>query len=213
MIWAIDLAVVVTGKPRDEASAAIRRIPEEVFPMTKMITRSLPGKGNGSTKLVTFKDAVDLAVVVTGKSRREASQAILRIPEEVFPVCKMPTRSLPGKGNGSTKLVSFKDAIELVMVLPGKVARETRAQFACIIQRYIGRAYLMANESQLTSCENLFNFNLTTCPTITNHFKNCLTKSNPFKHKPNQTCKLPSASPLLKSFRDVTCPSASLMMG
>ena len=81
--------------------------------------------------------AVDLAVVVTGKSRRDASQAILRIPEEVFPVCKMPTRSLPGKGNGSTKLVTFKDAIELIMVLPGKVAKETRAQFASIIQRYM----------------------------------------------------------------------------
>lgn len=36
-----------------------------------------------------------------------------------------------------TKLVSLRDAIQLVMVLPGKVAKETRAQFAGIIERYL----------------------------------------------------------------------------
>ena len=157
--------------------------------------------------------AVDLIMVMSGKSREDSSKTLRDLPEEVFHTEKFSVKSMPGKGNGRTKLVTFQDAIELVMVLPGKVAKETRTQFAGIIQRYIGRAYLMANESQLTSCENLFNFNLTTCPTITNHFKNCLTKSNPFKHKTNQTCKLPSASPLLKSFRGATRPSALLMMG
>jgi hypothetical protein len=33
--------------------------------------------------------------------------------------------------------VSFKDALELVMVLPGKVAKQTRTQFVGIIQRYM----------------------------------------------------------------------------
>jgi hypothetical protein len=80
---------------------------------------------------------VDLAMVVTGKDRDEAGMAIRRTPEEVFPSIKLIERSMPGKGNGRTKLVSFKDAIELVMVLPGKIARETRAQFAGIIQRYM----------------------------------------------------------------------------
>ena len=80
--------------------------------------------------------AIDLAVVVTGKPRGEASLAIRRIPE-VFPASKMIIRSLPGKGNAFTKLVTFQDSIELVMVLPGKVARETRTQFAGIIQRYM----------------------------------------------------------------------------
>jgi hypothetical protein len=47
----------------------------------------------------------------------------------------MIERSMPG--NGRTKLVTFQDAIELVMVLPGKVAKETRTQFASIIQRYM----------------------------------------------------------------------------
>ena len=80
---------------------------------------------------------VDLAMVVAGKSRDDAGMIIRRIPEEVFPSVKMTERSMPGKGNGRTKLVSFKDAIELIMVLPGKIARETRAQFAGIIQRYM----------------------------------------------------------------------------
>ena len=35
-----------------------------------------------------------------------------------------------------TKLVNLRDAIQLVMVLPGKMAKETRAQFAGIIERY-----------------------------------------------------------------------------
>ena len=33
--------------------------------------------------------------------------------------------------------MSFKDALELVMVLPGKVAKQTRTQFVGIIQRYM----------------------------------------------------------------------------
>jgi hypothetical protein len=80
---------------------------------------------------------VDLAMVVTGKDRDDAGMAIRRMPEEVFPSVKMTERSMPGKGNGRTKLVSFKDGIELIMVLPGKIAKETRAQFAGIIQRYL----------------------------------------------------------------------------
>ena len=42
-----------------------------------------------------------------------------------------------GKGNGHTKLVSFRHAIELIMVLPGQVAKEVRVQFANIIKRYM----------------------------------------------------------------------------
>jgi len=41
-----------------------------------------------------------------------------------------------GKGNGHTKLISFNDATQLVMVLPGKLAKEVRKQFADVIHRY-----------------------------------------------------------------------------
>jgi hypothetical protein len=41
------------------------------------------------------------------------------------------------RGAALTKLVSFKHAIDLVMVLPGKVAKEVRTQFSNIIERYM----------------------------------------------------------------------------
>ena len=44
---------------------------------------------------------------------------------------------MPGKGNGKTKLLTMQNAIELVMVLPGKIAKESRTKFADIIKRYM----------------------------------------------------------------------------
>lgn len=41
------------------------------------------------------------------------------------------------RGGAPTKLVSFQHSIELIMVLPGKVAKEIRVQFAAIIRRYM----------------------------------------------------------------------------
>jgi hypothetical protein len=81
--------------------------------------------------------AVDLVMVVSGKNRNEAGEAIRRITDDVFPSSKFLERSLPGKGNGRTKLITFQDALELIMVLPGKIAKESRVQFAEIIKRYL----------------------------------------------------------------------------
>jgi hypothetical protein len=41
------------------------------------------------------------------------------------------------RGGGKTKLLTFQHAIELVMVLPGKMAKETRTKFADVITRYM----------------------------------------------------------------------------
>lgn len=81
--------------------------------------------------------AIDLAMVVTGKNRDNAGMAIRRIPEETFPSVKMTQRSLPGKGNGKTKLLSFQDSIELIMVLPGKISKICRKRMADVITRYL----------------------------------------------------------------------------
>jgi len=59
---------------------------------------------------------------------------------------KITDRKMPGKGNGHTKLVSFQNAIELVMVLPGRVAKETRTQFANIIKRYLAGDHSLVQE-------------------------------------------------------------------
>ena len=41
------------------------------------------------------------------------------------------------RGGHATKLLTFQHAIELVMVLPGKLAKETRTKFADVITRYM----------------------------------------------------------------------------
>lgn len=90
--------------------------------------------------------AVDLVMVMTGKSRDDSGKALRNISDEIFLSVKFTERKLPGKGNAHTKLISFKDALELVMVLPGKVAKETRTQFANIIQRYMAGDEALVNE-------------------------------------------------------------------
>ena len=55
---------------------------------------------------------------------------------------------MPGRGNAHTKLLTFQNAIELVMVLPGQITKETRAQFASIIQRYLAGDHTLISEIQ-----------------------------------------------------------------
>lgn len=64
-------------------------------------------------------------------------QALRNLNNEVFQSERFIERQVSTHGGPKTKLVTFKDAIQLVMVLPGKVAKETRAQFASIIERYM----------------------------------------------------------------------------
>lgn len=90
--------------------------------------------------------AVDLAMVMTGLARDQAGLVLRRLSEEIFPSIKLIDRKMPGKGNSHTKLVSFQDAIELVMVLPGKVARETRLGFSEIIKRYLAGDHSLLSE-------------------------------------------------------------------
>ena len=81
--------------------------------------------------------AIDLAVAVTGKDRRHAAQTIRDIDEKCFERTKFSERQLSQTGGAMTKLVSFKDAIQLIMVMPGNIANETRAQFSDVIQRFL----------------------------------------------------------------------------
>jgi hypothetical protein len=76
-------------------------------------------------------------MVMTGKDRDHAGQALRGISDEVFSSLKISERNTGGSGNSRTKLVSFENALELIMVLPGKVAKETRKAFASIIHRYL----------------------------------------------------------------------------
>lgn len=43
LFYAVDLVMVVTGKNRDDAGKALRRLSDEVFPSDKMSDRTFPG--------------------------------------------------------------------------------------------------------------------------------------------------------------------------
>jgi hypothetical protein len=56
--------------------------------------------------------AVDLTMVITGKSRDQAGLALRNLSEETFQSIKFIDRNTGGRGNGRTKLVTFDDALE-----------------------------------------------------------------------------------------------------
>ena len=97
--------------------------------------------------------AVDLVMVVTGKDRDYAGQVLRSISHEILHPGKFHERQLSTRGGPKTKLVSFQDAIELVMVLPGQKAKETRVQFADIIKRYIAGDRTLITEINANASE------------------------------------------------------------
>jgi hypothetical protein len=92
--------------------------------------------------------AVPYVMVMSGKNNDDAGKAIRNIPNEIFQSEKFTDRQLSKRGGYPTKLISFHDAIELAMVLPGKIARETRTKFASIIQRYLAGDQSLISEIQ-----------------------------------------------------------------
>ena len=109
-------------------------------------------KGRDATVRVTDDGllyAIDLVMVVTGHSRDDSGKVLRRLTETIFHSTKnLSERQLSTRGGPKTKLISFKDALELVMVLPGKVAKETRTQFASIIRRYMAGDSSLVGEIQ-----------------------------------------------------------------
>jgi len=100
----------VTGKDRNKAGRDLRDLNDDIFQSTKFVDRQL----------------LDLMMVVTGKNKDTAGQR--NLDDEIYQSMKFIDRQLSNRGGHPTKLIGFQDAIELVMVLPGKVARETRVQ-------------------------------------------------------------------------------------
>jgi hypothetical protein len=90
--------------------------------------------------------AVDLAMVVSKKSQNNAGKDLRNLKENIFSAAKFTARDMPGAGNKGVKLVAFNDAIELIMVLPGKSAKCMRKQFANIIVRYLDGDRSMCTE-------------------------------------------------------------------
>lgn len=112
--------------------------------------------------------AVDLATVMTGANQNYASQVsalpriptnakcingeistfqvLNRLPDSTFPSKNFVEKQLSQHGGPKTKLVSFNDALQLIMVLPGKLAKETRQKFADILKRFMAGDQSMHDE-------------------------------------------------------------------
>ena len=86
-----------------------------------------------------FLFTIDLVFVVSGSKTRNDAGTVLRrvLSDELFSNHKLSYRSFPGSGNDKTCIISFENAIELIMVLGGKGAKKARCKFAKIIQRYL----------------------------------------------------------------------------
>jgi len=81
--------------------------------------------------------AVELVMVVNGSNRVVANHTLSRVKEEHFSLSKLSIKKMPVKGNGHCKLVTFENAIDLLMALPGEGAKEYRSKFADVIKRFL----------------------------------------------------------------------------
>lgn len=98
--------------------------------------------------------AVELVMVVNGCNRVAANHTLSRIKEEHFSCSKLSIKRMPGKGNGHCKLVTFENAIELLMALPGEGAKEYRSKFAEVIKRYLAGDKTLVEEINANAKSN-----------------------------------------------------------
>lgn len=98
--------------------------------------------------------AVELVMVVNGCNRVAANNTLSRVKEEHFSCSKLSIKKMPGKGNGHCKLVTFENAIELLMALPGEGAKEYRSKFADIIKRYLAGDKTLVQEIKANAESN-----------------------------------------------------------
>lgn len=92
--------------------------------------------GRDSSMRVThdgFIYAVDLVMVVTGLDRNHSGNALRRVIDRNLLSLNLSERNTGGKGNSNTKLINLKEALQLVMVLPGEMAKTVRVQISEIM--------------------------------------------------------------------------------
>jgi hypothetical protein len=108
-------------------------------------------KGRNASIQVTsdgLLGVVELTKLIRGKtSNGDASSTLRRVVEDkLFPESKFKRITIPGSGNFQKRFVTLQDAIELIMVLPGKEATRVRKHFADIITRYLDGDRTMCTE-------------------------------------------------------------------
>ena len=98
--------------------------------------------------------AVDLVLAVKGGTRSNAARDLNDIPDELFSTQKLIRKSMPGKGNSNAILVTFDHALELVMVLPGQVAKQFRVKACDILKRYMAGDASLVKEIEANAASN-----------------------------------------------------------
>ena len=100
---------------------------------TKLLSFAEIVQGRDASVRVTddgMLDVVDLVGVLTGKDCNQSNEVLRRMDHALFDKARCFVRD-------GRRYVNLQDGITLIMVLPGKMAKELRSQFAAIIERYI----------------------------------------------------------------------------
>lgn len=103
-------------------------------------------KGRDSSVRVTddgLFDVVDIVTVVAGKDCNQANETLRNLKPSLFDKENFFIR------NGR-RYATPRDIIALIMVLPGKIAKEIRSQFAVIIEEYIKKHVVSGDSGALT---------------------------------------------------------------
>jgi hypothetical protein len=91
--------------------------------------------------------AVDLVKIMANVSGNTAARTIRNLKEDIFPSCKFTERQISNQGGYNTKLISFENALELVMVIPGAFTKKTRTNFKKIIMHYMKKDKTSTSET------------------------------------------------------------------
>lgn len=68
--------------------------------------------------------------------RNQAGLALRRVIDKNLLSINLVERNTGGQGNSKTRLVNLQDALQLVMILPGEMAKAVRVQFSDILKKF-----------------------------------------------------------------------------
>ena len=97
---------------------------------------------------------VDLVMVVTGLARDQAGLALRRVLAKNSLSINLIERNTGGKGNSRTQLVNLKDALQLIMVLPGEMAKTVRAQIGDVMKEFFKGSESLVDQIRANAVSN-----------------------------------------------------------
>jgi hypothetical protein len=133
------------------------QVEEQLTPVQRFFSFAEIVKGRDASVPVTddgLLHAIPYVSVMTGKNRDDSGKTIRNLSDDLFHSAKFTDRQLSKRGGYPTKLISFENAIELAMVLPGKIAKETRTKFKDIIHRYLAGDHSLISEIRENATSN-----------------------------------------------------------